>query len=88
MKLGDGKWVKKQPGKRTIRTRKAGVNKGQGWEQREGEEQRDKERNGGRGNDNISYFTYILSLKAQIEGKWGIGEIMKTTFFIFAQTVI
>ena len=29
MKLGDGKWVKKQPKKRTIRTRKAGVTKGQ-----------------------------------------------------------
>ena len=30
MKLGDGKWAKKQTGERTVRTRKSGVTKGQG----------------------------------------------------------
>ena len=33
MKLGDGKRAKKQTGERTVKTRKAGVTKRQGWEQ-------------------------------------------------------
>ena len=45
MKIGDGKWAKKQNGERTVRTRKTGVTKGQGWEQGEEEERGDKERN-------------------------------------------
>ena len=45
MKLGDGKWVEKQTGERTVRTRKTEVTKGQGWEQGEEEERRDKQRN-------------------------------------------
>ena len=49
MKIGDGKWAKKQNGERTVRTRKTGVTKRQGWEQGEEEDRRDKERNRERG---------------------------------------
>ena len=49
MKIGDGKWAKKQNGERTVRTRKTGVTKRQGWEQGEEEERGDKGRNKGRG---------------------------------------
>ena len=53
MKLGDGKWAKKQTGERTVKTRKAGETKRQGWEQGEEDEQRDKVRNRGRGDDDL-----------------------------------
>ena len=49
MKLGDGKWVKKQTGEGTVKTRKAGVTKGQMWVQGGEEERRDKQRNGEKG---------------------------------------
>ena len=44
MKAGDGKRMQKQTGERTVRTRKAGVTKGQWREQGEEEDRRDKER--------------------------------------------
>ena len=49
MKIGDGKWAKKQNGDRTVKTTKAGVTKRQGWEQGEEEDRKDKERNRERG---------------------------------------
>ena len=108
MKLGDVKWAKKQTGERTVGTRKAGVTKGQGWEQGEEEERRDKQRNrgkrkdgvGGRGvggggkerksgreNDNMSYFTYILSLKAEIERKLGDWRNYKKHLCLFSRNL-
>ena len=33
MELGDEKWAKKPTGERTVKTRKAGLTKRQGWEQ-------------------------------------------------------
>ena len=64
MKLGDGKWVEKQTGERTVRTRNAGITKGQGWEQGEEEVRRDKQRNRGRGYDDlcviVSTYCHIL----------------------------
>ena len=62
MKIGDGKWMKKKTGESTVRSRKAGVTKGQGWEQGEEEERRDKQRNRGRGYGDLwAYCFYILS---------------------------
>ena len=65
MKIGDGKWMKKKTGESTVRSRKAGVTKGQGWEQGEEEERRDKQRNRGRGYGDlcviVSTYCHILS---------------------------
>ena len=53
MKLGDRKWPKKQTGEGTVKTRKAGVIKGQGWVQGGEEERRDKQRNREKGYDDL-----------------------------------
>ena len=73
--LGDVKWAQKQTGERTVRKRKAGVAKGQGWEQGASEEQREgtggvkgrtgggggKERKRGRENDDMPYH-YTMNI--------------------------
>ena len=65
MRLGDGKWPKKQTGEGTVKTRKAGVTKGQEWVQGGEEERRDKQRNREKGYDGlcviVSTYRHMLS---------------------------